>query len=433
VTKATKADRSGRVGSAGPGLGGMAVWAVLLATLPGCTSLPTFHLPWKQDDKAAANDGVKDGAKEAFVLRGNGLEKSADWHPRQAELRDAKRLIDEKKFEEGEKAFHAISNDKKCPEQFREEALFFEGECQRLQKHYRAAEETYAQLFKDYPSTQFTERADRAMFEIALHWLEGTRQQMEAYEEQRDGKRWMVMPTTFIHFSSDMPVFDPEGHAVRVLEGIQMREKVMHTALGEQALMYLATIRFYREDYLEADRHFTDLYQNYPNSKNAARAIKQSVICKQLCTGGTIYDLRTVEESRKLIHTAQTAYPEFSRETEWIQKQLVGINLQQADRDWRVAEFYRWTSHPGAAYFYYELVRRCYPRTEYASKAEARIRELEQRHPDAVRPAQLPSTEPAATLSPPSPSGQTPPASLPEAAPNGAPPRTLPPSVAPRS
>src|SRR5947208_10838537 len=99
-----------------------------------------------------------------------------------------------------------------------------------------------------------------------------------------------------------MPVFDAEGHATRVLEGIQMREKVMHTALGEQALMYLGTLKFYREDYLDADRCFTDLYQTYPNSKSAAKAVKQSIICKQLCTGGTMYDLRTVEESRKLIH-----------------------------------------------------------------------------------------------------------------------------------
>src|SRR5947208_15172863 len=98
-----------------------------------------------------------------------------------------------------------------------------------------------------------------------------------------------------------MPVFDAEGHATRVLEGIQMREKVMHTPLGEQALLYLGTIKFYREDYFEADRYFTDLFQSYPNSKHAAQAVKMSVICKQLCTGGTVYALRTAEKSRTLI------------------------------------------------------------------------------------------------------------------------------------
>jgi outer membrane protein assembly factor BamD (BamD/ComL family) len=392
---------------------------LLFAIVPGCTSgnvlLTQFVPPWKLQ-APEAREFPKPGTKDSLVLTGGGLEKGF-WHPRQEDLQAAKQLIEEKKFAEGEKAFHVIAVDKKCPEQFREEALFYEGECQRLQKHYRASEETYAQLFKDHPSTQFTERADRGLFEIADHWLGGTREQMEAYAEQREGKRWLVMPVSFIHLSQDMPIFDVEGHAVRVLEGIQMREKVLHTPLGEQALLYLGTLRFFREDYLDADRYFTDLYQHYPNSPKAADAVKKSIICKQLCTCGTCYDLRTVEESRKLIHTAQTAYPELSKDREWISQQLVSINLQQADRDWRIAEHYRWTNHPGAAYFYYELVRRCYPNTDYAAKAGERIRELEQRHPEAVRPAQ-PGSPPAASVGPPVPSGP-------------APPRVLPPSLAP--
>jgi len=383
-------------------------------------------------DKPEVKEFPKGGPRDAMVLRGNGLEQAQGfWHPRQDDLAAAKRLIEEKKFSEAEKAFHVIGGDKKCPEQFREEAIFFEAECQRLQKNYRGAEETYSMLVKDYPSTQFTERADRGMFEIALHWLEDTRKQMEAYDEQRQGKRWLVMPASYFHFGQDLPFLDTEGHAVRVLEGIQMREKVMHTALGEQTLMYLGTIKFFREDYEGADHNFTDLYQHYPNSTNAAKALKQSIICKQLCTGGTIYDLRTVEESRKLIHTAQTAYAEFGKDTDWIQKQLVGINLQQADRDWRVAEFYRWTSHPGSAYFYYELVRRCYPNTEYANKASERIRELERTHPEAIRPAQAGTLPPGGIPRGPAASAVLPAPNAPPSPAGPAAPRMLPPSVTP--
>jgi hypothetical protein len=244
VTKATKAVRTRRAAPARTGLG---AFALLVTLLPGCASLPTWATPWKADAKA--KDGPKDGPKDTLVLRGNGLEKAAAyWHPRQDDLDAAKRLIEDKKFADAEKALHQISTDTKCPEQFRDEALFLEAECQRLQNNLRGAEETYSQLFKDFPSTQFTERADRALFQIAAHWLEGTRAQMEAYAEQREGKRWLVLPTSFVHFTNDMPVFDPEGHAVRVLEGVQLREKVLHTALGEQALLYLATLKFYRED-----------------------------------------------------------------------------------------------------------------------------------------------------------------------------------------
>jgi outer membrane protein assembly factor BamD (BamD/ComL family) len=407
---------------------------LLVAGTSGCQSenklLTVFVPPWKME-----KPDVKEFPKaDSLVMRGNGLEKAEKiWHERQADIETGKQLIAEKQFAAGEKLFHKVGNDKKCPEQFREEGLFYEAECQRLQTHYRAAEETYSQLFKEHPTTQFTERADRGLFEISLHWLEPVRKQMEEYEEHREGKRWFVMPVSFVHFSSDMPIFDVEGHATRVLEGISIREKMLHTALGEQVLLYLGTLRFFREDYDDADRFFTDLFQLYPNSKYAAKALKQSVVCKQLRTGGTVYDQRTVEESRKLIHTAQTAYAEFAKDQEWIQKQLVGINLQQADRDWRIAEHYRWTKHHGSAYFYYELVRRCYPNTEYAAKAADRIREMEQRHPEAIQREQpgtpppggtsggtprLPFFQPAGTPpggagGPATPSGVTPPRILP--------------------
>ncbi len=449
MTKATKADRTRRARQTGLGALALGLVCTLLAGCTNSTLLTQFVAPWKMDAPEAKTPSSS-GPKDDLVLKNGGLQKAAAyWDPRQEDLEAGKRLVEQKKFPEAEKAFHKLANGKKCPEQIREEALFFEAECLRLQHKLRDSEETYALLFKDFPSTQFTERADRGLFEIALRWLEGTRSQMEAYEEQRQGKRWVVMPIAFVHFSQEMPVFDPEGHAVRVLEGIQMREKVLHTPLGEQALLYLGTIKMYREDYLGADNDFTELYRHYPNSKNAARAIKQSVICKQLCTCGTCYDLRTVEESRKLIHTAQTAYAEFGKDKEWIGQQLVGINLQQADRDWRIAEFYRWTKHPGPAYFYYELVRRCYPNTEYAAKANDRIHELEQKHGPALRSAApgasppgaappgaalpgaaLPGTPTAAT---PTPGAATPgtPAPAAPSPPTLAPPRSLPPSLTP--
>src|SRR5262249_41944013 len=156
-------------------------------------------------------------------------------------------------------------------------------------------------LIKEFSTSQYVERADRGLFEIASHWLQHTRDEMQAYEDQRNGQRWVVLPSIYFHFSGDMPFTDAEGSAIRILEGLQLRE--LNTQLGEQALLYLGTIKFFREDYFEADAWFTQLYQRFPNGKKAPEAIKKSIMCKQLCTGGTVYDCRSVEESRKLIHT----------------------------------------------------------------------------------------------------------------------------------
>jgi hypothetical protein len=59
-----------------------------------------------------------------------------------------------------------------------------------------------------------------------------------------------------------------------------------------------------------------------------------------------------------------------------VRNQLLSINVQQAERDLKIAEFYQRTGHPGAAYFYFELVCRRYPRTSYAETAAKRKDEL---------------------------------------------------------
>jgi hypothetical protein len=49
---------------------------------------------------------------------------------------------------------------------------------------------------------------------------------------------------------------------------------------------------------------------------------------------------------------------------------------QQAEKDFKMGEFYRRTGHPGAACFYYEVVCRRYPGTQAAKQAGQRLCEV---------------------------------------------------------
>ncbi|MCS7045743.1 MAG: outer membrane protein assembly factor BamD [Gemmataceae bacterium] len=352
-----------------------------ICLLTGCATASWDWLPWRSKTAQAPATGPKD----SFVMRGDDLERtSAADSPFQAELDAAKRLLQNQEYRQAERAFHKLANNKKAPLNLVDEALFLEAECQRLQNNLRDAEGTYRKYVKTYYRTgQFVESANRRLFEIANYWLEDTRKQMLAWEEQRDGKRLFVLPTAYFHVSKDKPFLDMEGHALQILEELSLADikGAIRTvdggpSIGEQALFYLATVKFFRKDYREADSYYSQLYERYPNSPMAPKAIKQSIICKQIMNGGTDYDTRTIEEARKLIDRYQTAYPEWNKDREWLTRQLGSVHLQQADRDFKIAEFYRRTSHPGSAFFYYELVKRRYPNTEYARKAEERMREL---------------------------------------------------------
>lgn len=356
-------------------------WLVCLLT--GCATASTWDwLPWKK--KEAPPETAK-APRDSFVMRGVGLERDRPADPSiDAELESAKRQFQAKEYRKAEAAFHKLANNKKAPVNVLDEALYYEAECQRLQNNLRDAEGTFRKYIKEFRvNGQYVEQANRKLFDIANYWLDDTRQQMAAYEEKREGKRWFILPGSFMHLTRDKPLFDMEGHALQVLEDVGLNDirGTIRTvdggpSLGERAMFYLATVKFFREDFREADYYYSQLYENHPNSPLAPKAIKQSIICKQVMNGGTAYDTRCIEESRKLIDRYQGAYPEWRNDHVWLERQLGSIHLQQADRDLKIAEFYRRTGHPGSAYFYYELVRRRYPNTEFSKKADERLTEL---------------------------------------------------------
>lgn len=363
----TKAN-SARFGKGIPGPSAVVGWCWPILLLAGCVAPP---LDWFKKTETPS------GPVDSMVLRGAGLEpdKLGPDAPVYGELEGAKKLFQQNDFAKAQPVFAKLANNTKNPLPIAEEARYYEAECQRLTDDYRSAAATYKRLMKDFRHGQYTDQANRRLFDIANYWLDDTRKLMEAYEEKREGKRSIILPTSYVHMTKDKPMFDMEGHAVQCLEEVRLND--INGPLGEKALFYLATVKFFREDYREADYYYTQLYQTFPNSELAPKAVKQAIICKQLSTGGSVYDGRTVEEARKLVDTASRAYPQLAhQEGKWLERQLVSINMQQADRDWNIAEFYRRTGKAGSAYFYYELVRRRYPGTTYAEKAEQRLGEV---------------------------------------------------------
>jgi outer membrane protein assembly factor BamD (BamD/ComL family) len=424
---------------------------VLMFLATGCTTLPGggFNPPWKNTETAKVET-----PKDQITLTAGGMKRETVDSATQQELEGAKKLFLDKKYGLAEPIFHKIANMHPDPKWWEvgllappetkgdgpdadgykpkrvtknrsrglnpvtEEALFFEAECQRMLKNYRTAVDTYTKLLTEVPRSQYTQRVCQGLFEIADYWLEPTRRQMDEYQEQIKGKRWFVTPAMYVHFGNDMPLLDSEGHATIVLNTVRLHD--IKGPLGEKALLYLGTINFYRQDYKEADFYFTQLKDEYKDGPYAAKAVKQSVICKQLMTGGSIYDCRGVEESKKLLMQAQGWYPELAKDQEWIAMQLTSINIQQADRDFKVAEFYQRTGHPGSAYFYYELVCRRYRGTTYADKAEQRKAELKAKvEKEQKTPAEVPAAPTAGSPVLQAPAGSFVPP----------PPRTLPPGL----
>ncbi len=351
---------------------GLVPFVAVLFASGGCT--------WDQFHLFNSDRGLPALPGESMVLRGDTLEPEKT----PADERNAVRLAGAHEhyrqgdYSQAQKVFHKIAKDKKTSPRIAEEARFYEAESLRRRNDYPDACDTYNKLLTDFPSGAHRDEAVQRMFEIANYWLDDTRQAMR--EEKERGKGGFHMPDlTLCHFEKSKPFLDEEGRAVQALENVYVNS--MNTtnakAVGEQALFMLGTVKAFREEYVEADYYFTQYVEQFKDSKNAPKALEMAIFCKHMSTGGSSYDGRKVAEARELIHRARANYPELaSRQNVFLDRQMVGINLQQAEKDYKTAEFYRRTGHPGAAYFYYGIVRRRYPNTPFFEKATERMHEL---------------------------------------------------------
>jgi hypothetical protein len=103
--------------------------------------------------------------------------------------------------------------------------------------------------------------------------------------------------------------------------------------------------------------------------------VELAVLSKNLATGGADYDGTKCAEAMQLIRSAEIGIPQFRdpEQSAKLTQQKMVIRQQQAEKDFKRAQFYERTGHPGSAYFCYELVRRTYPGTKFSDLATERI------------------------------------------------------------
>lgn len=295
------------------------------------------------------------------------------------ELAAAHELFRKEDYAKAARAFERIADNKENSAAVAEEALFYQAECERLRERLVAAEPIYKKLLHDFPSGAYKQQACQRLYDIAVFWLKDTDEELGKYAEKLEGKRSFVMPASLrVNLDKRKPTFDAEGRAIQALEVVHYSD--MTGPLADKALFLAGFVKFYREDYKEADHYFTALLQFHKDSELAPRAIEMAIRSKTLASGGAEYDGRRVAEARQLIDTALSAYPELAQSEEGRQKMtehLYEVTAVQAEKDLRRAEFYERTNHPGSAYFVYQRIKQRYPQTKFEKIADERLARLQ--------------------------------------------------------
>ena len=283
----------------------------------------------------------------------------------------ADRLFAEQQHAKAQDVFKELADNTANNAHLAEHARFMQAECRRLRGHYPEAVDTYNRLLNDFPTGAHRKEACGRMFEIADFWLDDFRDELRARANEKGVLRWRPGWPNFIDRTK--PRTDQEGEALRALEHVHTHD-VMGPA-ADKALFWCGYVNYVRGNFNEADHFFSQMIELHKDSPLRPQAVAYAIQAKNNATGGAVYDARKCAEALQLVHTAEATIPELTQDpvmAEKLTKAKFAIRSQQAEKDFKTAEYYERTGHPGSAVFYYELVRRRYAGTKYSDAATDR-------------------------------------------------------------
>jgi hypothetical protein len=231
--------------------------------------------------------------------------------------------------------------------------------------------DTYHKLLQDFPTDPHRREACQRMYEVADYWLDDFRDELEKRADEKGILRWH--PRWPNPFDRSKPFLDQEGRTLQALENIHTQD--VTGPMADKALFWCGYVNFVRGNFQESDHFFSMLVEMHKESPLRPQAIAYAIQAKNNATGGAVYDARKCAEALQLVHMAEATVPELTQDpamADKLTRAKFAIRSQQAEKDFRTAEYYERTSHPGSAVFYYELVRRRYAGTRYSDVANER-------------------------------------------------------------
>lgn len=332
------------------------VLAAMALLAPGCKSWQSFK-------------------QRNAELRAKLFDSPYDDPKAQDKFANAQQLYDEGQFKKAREIFRGVADNQSNPTDLAEHARYMQAECRYQAGEFPEAVDTYHKLLMDFPTGAHRRECCQRMYSIADYWLNEFRDELERRKDEKGILRWH--PSWPNPFDRTRPSIDQEGRALEALNNIWVQDMTGPNA--DKAIFWCGYINFVRGNFQEADHFFSQMVELHKESPLRPQAMAYAIQAKNNATGGAAYDSRKCAEALQLVYVAEASVPELTQDPEMAAKLTrakYAIRAQQAEKDFITAEYYQRTGHPGSAVFYYELVRRRYAATKYATLAEERKQNL---------------------------------------------------------
>ncbi|MFK7820748.1 MAG: outer membrane protein assembly factor BamD [Planctomycetaceae bacterium] len=365
------------------------VFSLTLAVLPltlicGCQSLSMANLNDDDEYNRLSNtDNILGPMARAIqtTLTGDVNESAVASPELTKKLDEANRLYAAGKYGPAASVYRSIANKQKQTA-FGEEAQFKLGECLFKQGRYAQAQDAYDQLLEDYPATRNVDAVTQRLFNVARSWLDvpvpaATQSEIQqaGYEEGGDGSEPQKLNSNDITVQVPLlpnfhdrsrPIFDTRGRAIQALKSIWLNDPT--GPLADDALMMTATHFMKRKNFVEADRYYKILREEYPKSPHTEKAFVLGSHVKLMSYQGPEYEGETLQQAKELKEGTLRLFPE-NPQRQQLRQELQDIYEAEAQRLWVLVEYWQRKNKPRAVALACKQLINEYPESGWAQKA----------------------------------------------------------------
>ncbi|MCA9055040.1 MAG: hypothetical protein KDA75_14460 [Planctomycetaceae bacterium] len=256
-----------------------------------------------------------------------------------------------------------------------EDAIFGVAQAQFKQGKLAAAEQTYAALLKEYPSTRHLDTVSRQLFRISREWLGFPDQNDQEIVQVAYGERAPTLEQRRERNTGwgpsfrdkTRPSFDVDGRALGALRLIWLHDAA--GPLADDALMMAANYHLRQGDNIAAAQHYRLLQEQFPDSPHFKDSLMLGSHVLLASYNGAGYDPSPLEESKQLKLMA-LQYPDLQDDDKArIEQELDKITEAEIEPLWKEVQFYATKRQPQAVLLHANYIINKFPNSKYARMA----------------------------------------------------------------
>ncbi len=234
-----------------------------------------------------------------------------------------------------------IKNNPDSP--YMDQALFLKAQAQFDRKLYYQSFLDLEDLLNEYGTSKLFVPALEKEVEIAKLFLAGKKR-----------KVWGFIPAS------------ARTEAIEILDIVA--EHWPGSELAATALMIQADYYFQKDRFTEAQQTYQVVVDQYSKSQYYQTALRLNAESSHAIYQGYYYDGSSLEDARFRYLQYQARFPEDAARI-GVDQRLTRIHWQQAQKEYKIADFYRRTKKYNSAKYYCQSIMKRWPDTEWAQKA----------------------------------------------------------------